>query len=90
MVDHRRIRKPDKRYVPVADRPRQSGVICTECGVSFIAFVERNHDVCTRCIDKERRDQGRELELELWQVEMYLDAMVRQESAMPWDKRKIR
>jgi len=89
MVDHRRVRKP-KKYIPMADRPRESGVICTECGISHIAFVKRTHDVCTRCIDKDRREQGRELELELWQVKMYLDSMTRNECAMPWEKRKIR
>lgn len=89
MVDHRRERK-HRPYIPMADRPRQNGVICTECGVSFIAFVKRTHDVCTRCIDRDRKEQGRELELELWQVEMYLDAMTRQEHAMPWERRKIR
>lgn len=78
------------RYVKVEDRPREHGVICTECKTSFIAFVKRTHDVCTRCIDKERKESGRELELELWQVEMYLDAMIRQESMPSWQKRKIR
>lgn len=74
-------------------RPPLLAIVCTDCGKQHMASLERAHDMCIKCANKVyQRQRAIEMaqELDGWQVTMYLDAMVRNETAMPWEKRKIR
>jgi len=78
---------------PPRKRPPKELIPCSLCGETFLARPERTHDFCHPCQRKRqsaRQKWGAEVELEHWQVEMYLDAMVRQENLPPWERRKIR
>lgn len=79
-------------FVPCADRRKFVKVTC-KCGKEHKARMDRGHDLCPKCAKElHRKNQIAEIqqELEPWQVTMYLDAMARNECAMPWEKRKIR
>lgn len=74
-------------------RPPLVDLTCPECGVAHQASVRRAHDRCRKCasiIYQQQRSIDMAQELEPWQVTMYLDAWERNETAMPWEKRKIR
>jgi hypothetical protein len=77
----------------MAKRPPLVDLVCTKCSKPHRASIRRAHDMCIKCASKiyARQQQiERSQELEPWQIEMYLDAWERNETAMPWQKRKIR
>lgn len=77
----------------MAKRPPLVDLICTQCGKPHRASIRRAHDMCVKCASlsyAKSRQIEQSQELEPWQIEMYLDAWERNETAMPWQKRKIR
>jgi len=81
-----------KFFVPCADRRKIVTIKC-ECGKTHKARMDRGHDLCPKCaqvLHTKRQQKENAEQLEPWQVKMYLDSMIRNECAMPWEKRKIR